>query len=104
MTDENLMSRVKAVIREVDPRAEALLHGSRARGQADPESDWDLVILLNIPVTEQLKRTIRHRLYEIEWETGEVISCIIHSRAQWNAAPLRETPFRQRVSREAIRV
>ena len=104
MDDSELIKRVKAVIREVDPKAEALLHGSRARGQAGPESDWDLVILLSTPVTEQLKRTIRHRLYEIEWDTGEVISCIVHSHAQWNASPLRETPFRQRVSREAIRV
>lgn len=104
MVDRELMNRIKAVIREIDPKAEALLYGSRARGQAGPESDWDLLILLSISVTEQIKRTIRHRLYEIEWETGQVISCIIHSRDQWNAAPLRETPFRQRVSREAIRV
>jgi predicted nucleotidyltransferase len=104
MVDRELMDRIKAIIREVDPEAEALLYGSRARGQAEPESDWDLVILLSIPVTEQLKWTIRHRLYEIEWEKGEVISCVIHSRAQWDSAPLRETPFRQRVSREAVRV
>lgn len=102
MVDRKLMDRIKAVICEVDPQAEALLYGSRARGQADPESDWDLVILLNIPVTEQIKRTIRHRLYEIEWETGEVISCIIHSRVQWDSAPLSETPFHERVSREGV--
>jgi len=104
MIDRELMRRIKAVISEVDPESEALLYGSRARGQAGPESDWDLLILLSIPVTEEIKRTIRHRLYEIEWETGQVISCIIHSRDQWDAAPLRETPFRQHVSREAIRV
>ena len=104
MIDRELMCRIKAVISEVDPESEALLYGSRARGQAGPESDWDLLILLSISVTEEIKRTIRHRLYEIEWETGQVISCIIHSRDQWDAAPLRETPFRQRVSREAIRV
>lgn len=104
MIDNRLIEQVKTVIREIDPEAEALLYGSRARGQAAAESDWDLVILLSIPVTEQIKRTIRHRLYEIEWETGEVISCVIHSRAQWDSAPLLETPFRQRVSREAVRL
>ena len=102
--DSELIQRIKEVIREIDPKAEALLYGSRSRGQADQESDWDLLILLSVPVTEQLKRRIRHSLYEIEWETSEVISCIIHSRAQWDSAPLRETPFRQRVSREAIRL
>ena len=104
MVDRELMDRIKAVVREVDPKAEALLYGSRARGQAVPESDWDMVLLLSIPVTDQVKHTIRHHLYEIEWETGQVISCIIHSLDQWNTPPLRETPFRQRVSREAVRV
>jgi len=104
MIDRELMNQIKAVVREVDPEAEALLHGSRTRGKAEPESDWDLVLLLSIPVTEQLKRTIRHRLYEIEWETGQVISCVIHNREQWNTAPLLDTPFRQRVSREAVRI
>ena len=104
MADSELIERVKAAIGQVDPKAEALLHGSRARGQAGPESDWDLVILLSIPATEETKRAIRHRLYEIEWDTGEVISCVIHSRAQWDAAPLRTTPFRERVSREAVRI
>ena len=104
MTDQTLRERILAVLRDVDPNAEAFLYGSRARGDAGPESDWDLLILLSIPVTEEIKRTIRHRLYEIEWETGQVISSIIHSRTEWDTSPLRETPFRRRVSREGIRV
>ncbi len=104
MGDRELIEQIKKVIREVDSQAEALLYGSRVRGEAQPESDWDLVILLSVPVTEQLKRTIRHRLYEIEWETGQVISTVIHSRTQWDSAPLRETPFHQQVSREAVRI
>lgn len=104
MIDQELMGRIKTVICEIDPQAEALLYGSRARGQAQPESDWDLLVLLNRPVTDELKRTIRHRLYEIEWETGQVISCMIYNRESWNTAPLMDTPFRQRVSREAVRL
>ena len=104
MTDSELISRIKEVIREEDPHSEALLYGSRARGDADAESDWDLVILLSVPVTEEIKRAIRHRLYEIEWETGQVISCVIYNKAQWEGIPLRETPFHRRVIQEAVRI
>lgn len=104
MTDNELMRQIKEAIRAVDPYGEALLYGSRARGDADAESDWDLVILLSLSATEEIKRAIRHGLYEIEWETGQVISCIIHNKAQWEDIPLRKTPFHRRVVQEAVRI
>jgi len=104
MTDNALLQRVGAAVREADPHAQVLLYGSRARGQAVPESDWDILVLSSVPATDDLKREIRHRLYRIEWDTGQVITSIVHSRVEWEAAPLRETPFHRRVSLEAVPV
>lgn len=104
VTQQELMDRITAAVRGVDSAADVLLYGSRARGEASPGSDWDLLILLGVPVTEDLKREIRHRLYSIEWDVGEVITSIIHSRADWESSPLRDTPFHRRVSQEAVRV
>ena len=58
------------------PEAEIFLYGSRSRGDALSESDWDFLILVNGFISDERTDRIRHRLYEIEWESGEVISSI----------------------------
>lgn len=36
---------IKQNVREVDPTAEVWLYGSRARGEAREDSDWDVLVL-----------------------------------------------------------
>jgi predicted nucleotidyltransferase len=43
--DQQLLVRVKEIVHQYDPRADIILYGSRARGDATPDSDWDHLIL-----------------------------------------------------------
>ena len=104
MTKEKLLDEIKRAVLEEESSAQVVLYGSRARGDAAPESDWDLLILTDHPVDRQRKQRIRRRLYEIEWDTGQVITSIIHSHEEWNQPPLTITPFRKAVEREGIAV
>ncbi|OHB66245.1 MAG: hypothetical protein A2Y77_04725 [Planctomycetes bacterium RBG_13_62_9] len=97
-----LLTRVKQAVSEVEPVAEIILYGSRARGDSNAQSDWDFLILVDGPVTDDRVDRIRHRLYEIEWECGEILSSIVRNRWQWNAAPLNTTPFYQSVELEGV--
>lgn len=36
---------IRQSISSVDPRAEVILYGSRARGNARKDSDWDILVL-----------------------------------------------------------
>jgi predicted nucleotidyltransferase len=101
---ESLPSRLKEAVLSIAPSSDVMIYGSRARGNSTPHSDWDLLILVNTPVTEDLKRRIRRRLYEIEWDSGEVICSIIHSAEEWKTPPLCYTPFHQAVIAEALRL
>ena len=97
-----LMKEIKKAISSVVPEAEIILYGSQSREDAGPESDWDFLVLVDGPVDDNLTDTIRHRLYEIEWDTGEVISCIVRNRKKWHQSPYSATPFYQSVSQEGI--
>ena len=104
MSRRQLLDKIKQAISELEPGAEIILYGSRARHDAFPHSDWDLLILVDGPVSDQRTDRIRHRLYEIEWETGEVICSIVRNREQWNSSLYRATPFYQRVEKEGMRL
>ena len=47
---------------------------------------------------------IRHRLYEVEWESDEVISSIVRNREEWNSDRYQAMPFHQRVRQEGVRL
>ncbi len=102
MERDALLEAVKQAVAEVEPESEIILYGSRARGDASGESDWDFLILVNGPVDEDRIDRIRHRLYEIEWESGHVLSSIVRSREEWSSQPLRSTPFHRNVELEGI--
>ena len=104
MRRNRLLDKIKRAIYEVEPRAEIILYGSRSRRDALPESDWDLLILVDGAVTDERTDRIRHTLYEIEWECGEVISSIVRNRDEWNNVLYQATQFYQLVEQEGTRL
>ena len=74
---------VKQEVIKIDPKAEVILFGSRARGDFRKDSDWDFLVLLDRPLTQDLKFLVLDSLYGLELEYNAVISPIIHSRTEW---------------------
>ena len=102
MIRKDLLKEVKNAVQEIETGAEILLYGSRARGDSVDQSDWDFLILLEGKVNDKRTDRIRHRLYEIEWETGEVISSIIREKKEWNSRLYRSMPIHKVIEREGI--
>ena len=90
MKIENL---VKQEVAKFDPHAEVILFGSRARGDFQNDSDWDFLVLLERPLTQDLKTLIMDSLYDLELEYDSVISPLIHTRKEWET--LAVTPIYQ---------
>ncbi len=103
-TRETIISKILELSKTKYPDAEIYLYGSRARGDAKPLSDWDLLILLNsknIPFALETK--IMDEFYEIELETGEIISPLIYPKEEWNVK-YRQTPLYENIKNESIRL
>jgi uncharacterized protein len=97
-----LLSKVKECVLKIDPSAEVFLFGSRARNDFTKFSDWDFLVLVDGEVTTARADRIRHSLYEIEWDTGEVISTIVKSRQLWNDPDYRIVPLHKSIELEGI--
>ncbi len=100
---DKIINRISSVLTQKYPDAEIYLYGSRARGDAKPFSDWDLLVLLNFPsVTFSLATNIMDDLYEIELETGEIISPLIYSKKEWGNK--HKTPLFENIEKESIKI
>ncbi len=99
-----LLKRVKEAVLELAPEAEVILYGSRARGTARRDSDWDFLILLPGPVSKELEMTIKDRLYDIELETDTVLTSIIRSKQEWLSKRYEVVPLRREVEKDGIAV
>ncbi len=104
MEREKLPESVKQAILEIEPGAEVTLFGSRSRGDFTPDSDWDFLVLLDGPVDESRMDRLRHRLYEIEWEHGAVISALIWNKQEWDEAPFSFMTVHNKIAHEGIRL
>jgi hypothetical protein len=59
------------------------------------ESDWDLLIPIDGPAADERTDRIRHRFYEVEWESGKVLSSIVRNLEEWNSDICQALPFYQ---------
>lgn len=99
-----IVQRIKNAIHQSDPTATAILYGSEARGDARPDSDIDVLILVDGDKMDWAKQDrIISPLYDIELETGILVSPMLVLRKHWENRPLR-TPFYDNVMREGIRL
>ncbi len=97
----DLHQLVKLELKDIDPNAEVILFGSRARGDFREDSDWDLLILLSRPLDRRLNDLILEKLYEIELQSNTVVSSIIHTKSDWEDRSV--TPLYSVIKKEGIR-
>ena len=102
--NSKILNQIKKIVTEREPQAKIYLYGSRSRKSAGSNSDWDLLILLNKEnITKEDEQKITYPLYDLEFDTGEVISPMIYSEKEWNTK-YKITPFYRNVMREGILV
>lgn len=93
---------IDRILREASPRkGRAILFGSRARGDASQDSDWDVLILLDKDrITAADMDEISYPIREFGWQINEMINPIMYTTEEWNAKSF--TPFFKNVMKEGV--
>lgn len=82
-------------------KAEAILYGSQARGDERPDSDWDILVILDKDrLLPEDYDNITYPIAKLGWEVGADINPIMYTKNDWEASSI--TPFYHNVQRDGI--
>ncbi len=95
------MQRCKEAIRKVVPDADVILYGSRARGDAAEDSDYDLLVLVDRGADVSLHEQLISSIFHLQ-DDGDVLTLAIHNRDLWNSRLYKAMPFRENIDREGV--
>jgi predicted nucleotidyltransferase len=78
-----------------------VLFGSRARGDAEPDSDMDVLVIVN-DLTEEMEDYISECAWEAGFERGIVLVPVVFSRNDWENGPERYSLLAEVIKSEGV--
>lgn len=102
--DNEILQKIKQSVNLTDPTATVILYGSYDRGENNKQSDIDILILVDRDkLSYSEKQKITDPLYDLEFETGLIISPLIFSRNDWETRHA-ITPFYKNVKKDGVQL
>lgn len=95
---------LKKRLSERFPSVEIILFGSKARGDFDSESDFDLLVLIDNAPDSRIEEEIVGISYDIELMYDVVFGIIVENKDYWDSPLARAMPLHWNVDKDGVRV
>jgi len=101
--NKQILENIRSLKRQLIPNERLILFGSQARGDARPDSDWDLLLLLNKQeITLEDERLYAYPFTKLGWDFGAYFSVKLYSESDWERRSF--TPFYKNVEQDGINI
>jgi len=81
-----------------------VLFGSIVRGEADEESDVDLLVVLKGPSEPKIRNRISRMILDVNLKYDTNLSSIVVEQQAWDEGPLSVLPIHEEIEEEGIRL
>jgi len=100
--EKTILDRFKDLLAKRMNLYKLILFGSRARGDAEPYSDMDVLVVLEGTPSEKDSDFVSDCAWEAGFESGIVIVPVVYSRSEWENSPERYSLFARAVEQEGV--
>jgi DNA polymerase sigma len=104
LLERTILEQFRALLRERLQVHRVILFGSRARGDADPQSDLDVVVVLEDGIDVSAREYVSDCAWEAGFAHGIVVVPVVFTRGEWEHGPERESLFVRAVETEGVPV
>ena len=98
-----ILENIRTLKRQLLPDDRMILFGSQARGDARPDSDWDLLVLLNSDSTN-LDDEVRYSypFTKLGWTYNVDFNVLLYAKNDWDRRSF--MPFYKNVEQDGIEI
>jgi len=102
--DRDTIAAVVADVTSRWPVERVILFGSKARGDDEPDSDIDLLVI----TTPELDRQVEDAMQDAAWETGlghgRCVQLVVRSHERWYHGIDQATPLRLQIDQDGVEI
>ena len=101
-SEKQALDKLIAELKASWPGVKAKIFGSKVKGIADDESDLDILILLPGEVSEDTRRQIIYKVFDINLAYETNLSPLIMSEGDWEGRPTSLLPIHAFIEEEGV--
>ena len=98
------LREIKAQVMAGFPVVNFVLYGSAARGEADEESDLDLMIVVSEPISRFKRHEITDIVFDVNLQFGTNFSTLVVDQESWETGIISVLPLKDEIMRDGIRL